>query len=69
MCRLKTITKDDKELYYKGLSPDRDHIEYTEDIHEAERFDSGWFADTKLKWLKFHFPGDKEEYLNRMMIV
>lgn len=57
-----------ENIYFKGISNDRETLEFTDDAKEAYEFDNSWFAMTKLNFLKFHYPQYAEEYLDELEV-
>lgn len=58
----------DEDIYFKGISNDRETLEFSNSPKEAYEFDNSWFATTKLNFLKFHYPQYAEEYLNKLEV-
>lgn len=57
-----------ENIYFKGISNDRETLEFSNSPNEAYEFDNSWFAMTKLNFLKFHYPQYAEEYLDKLEV-
>lgn len=62
------IGNDDLMKYIKGVDEETGELILTNSREDAQDYRDGWFAETELEWMKFHFP-EHEDFLNNCILL
>lgn len=57
------VIKDGEPLYYKGINEETGELEYTKSVKEAMDKSSGFYIESELSFIKFHFKQTHPELL------
>ena len=55
------VIKDGNPLYYKGINEETGEIEYTKTTKDAMDKSTGFYIESELSFIKFHFQKTNPE--------
>lgn len=54
-------------LFIKDIDRENEKLQFTNNIHEALKYDSGWSCEMEKEWIKFHFQDIYPQEINGLI--